>query len=259
MVVKGGGAAESGREQGRATAAAVREPLCILRPDGTVDRALEPELSTAELRRLYLAMLQVRVLDERMLGLQRQGRIGFYGACSGQEASVIGSGAALSPQDWVFPALREGGVMLLRGYELRPYLGQIFGNVLDPTKGRQMPSHMSERGVNQVSWSSCIGSQIPQAVGAAWAAKLRGDAVVTIGYMGDGATSSADFHHGMNFAAVFKAPVILFCQNNGWSISLPTREQTASTTLAQKAVAYGMPGHRVDGKVSSSTWPRRSR
>jgi pyruvate dehydrogenase E1 component alpha subunit/2-oxoisovalerate dehydrogenase E1 component alpha subunit len=137
--------------------------------------------------------------------------------------------------------------MLVRGFPLEKYLAQVFGNELDVHKGRNMPSHMAAREVNQVSWSSCIGPQIPQAVGAAWAAKLRGDRVVTVGFMGDGATSQPDFHNAMNFAAVFQTPCVLVCQNNHWSISVPTSRQTASNTIAVKAHAYGMPGVRVDG------------
>src|SRR5207253_9421645 len=116
-------------------------------------------------------------------------RVGFYDASNWQEASTHASAIALEPKDWIFPALREGGAMLLRGFPLVPYLCQVFGNEGDETKGRQMPSHMASRSVNQVSWSSCIGSQLPQAVGAAMAARIRGDRTVIAAYMGDGATS----------------------------------------------------------------------
>ncbi len=192
-------------------------------------------------------MLRIRTLDERMMTLQRQGRIGFYGACTGQEAASIASAWALERSDWVFPALREGGVMLMRGYPLVPYLSQVFGNSGDNTKGRQMPSHQAARSVNQVSWSSCIGSQLTQATGAAWAARLRHEKTVVMAYLGDGATSSADFHAALNFAGVFKIPVVFVCQNNHWSISIPTQRQTASETIAIKASAYGIPGVKVDG------------
>ncbi len=114
-------------------------------------------------------------------------------------------------------------------------------------KGRQMPSHMSAREVHQVSWSSCIGPQLPQAVGAAMAARIKRDPTVCVAFLGDGATSEPDFHFAMNFAAVFRAPVVIICQNNHWSISVPTAKQTASVTIAVKADAYGMPGLRVDG------------
>ena len=204
-------------------------------------------LEKAELIRLYSEMLRLRLLDQRMLTLQRQGRIGFYGTTTGEEAAVIGSAYALRPDDWIFPALRQGGAALLRGYPLLLYISQCMGNAADTMKGRQMPSHYCYRPANFVSWSSCIGTQIPHAVGAAWAMKLRGDSNVAIGYMGDGATSEGDFHTAMNFAGVFKAPVILFCQNNQWSISVSLKQQTASESIAAKAEAYGFEGVQVDG------------
>lgn len=204
-------------------------------------------------RGMYREMKRVRALDERMLVLQRQGRVGFYGTCTGQEAVPAATALALDAADWVFPALREGAVMLARGFPLDRYVAQVFGSAHDLLKGRQMPSHMSARSVRQVSWSSCIGTQLPQAVGAAWAAKLRRDPVVVVAFLGDGATSAPDFHHAMNFAAVFCAPVVIVCQNNHWSISVPVARQTASATIAAKAAAYGMPGLRVDGNDALAT------
>src|SRR5690606_7599771 len=132
-------------------------------------------LEGARALQLYRAMVRLRTVDERMMTLQRQGRIGFYGACTGQEASPLPTALALEATDWIFPSLREQGAMLLRGFPLVPFLAQVFGNSLDETKGRQMPSHPASRSVNQVSWGSCIGTQLPQAVGAALAAKIRGD------------------------------------------------------------------------------------
>jgi pyruvate dehydrogenase E1 component alpha subunit/2-oxoisovalerate dehydrogenase E1 component alpha subunit len=207
----------------------------------------EPEISAERLRHLYRHMLQLRLLDERMMILQRQGRVGFYGTCTGQEAATLASALALEPDDWIFPALRESAAMLLRGYDLVPYICQVFGNAGDELKGRQMPSHMASPKVKQVSWSSCIGSQLPQAVGAAMAMRARGDRRVAMTYVGDGGTASADFHCAMNFAGVYKPPVVLVCQNNHWSISTPTKGQSASETIAVKARAYGIPGVRVDG------------
>ncbi|HUJ25025.1 MAG TPA: thiamine pyrophosphate-dependent dehydrogenase E1 component subunit alpha [Myxococcales bacterium] len=206
-----------------------------------------PPFARETLLRLYREMVRLRTLDERMMTLQRQGRVGFYGACTGQEAATLASAIALEPSDWIFPALREGGAMLLRGFPLVPYLCQIFGNAGDETKGRQMPSHMASKSVNQVSWSSCIGTQLPQAVGAAMAARIKGDRTVIAAYMGDGATSEGDFHVAMNFAGVFKAPVVFICQNNHWAISVPTAKQTASESIAIKAQAYGFAGVKVDG------------
>lgn len=221
--------------------------LSVLRDDGTLDPATDPGLADALLLRAFREIKRLRLLDARMLLLQRQGRVGFYGACTGQEATPIATALALEPGDWIFPALRESVTMLVRGFPLRTYVAQVFGNSGDLLKGRQMPSHMSGRRVNQVSWSSCIGPQIPQAVGAAWAAKLRRDSTVVVGFMGDGATSEPDFHSAMNFAAVFRVPCVMICQNNHWAISVPTERQTASRTIAIKGRAYGVPSMRVDG------------
>ena len=219
----------------------------ILDSEGQLVGNVPSELTTDVQLRIYRYMRLIRLLDERMVVLQRQGRIGFYGSCTGQEATPVATAAALRPSDMVFPGLREGVTLLYRGFSLATYLCQVFGNQGDVLKGRQMPSHHADRGVNVVSWSSCIGPQLTQAVGAAWAARMRKTDDVTVGFMGDGATSSADFHTACNFAGVYQAPCLLICQNNHWSISVPTRGQTASRTIAEKAVAYGLPYARVDG------------
>ncbi|MEK6608210.1 MAG: thiamine pyrophosphate-dependent dehydrogenase E1 component subunit alpha [Myxococcota bacterium] len=220
----------------------------VLREDGTLaDGVAEPDVDAEMLFRIYRTMALVRTLDERMMALQRQGRVGFYGAATGQEAAIVGSAAALEPHDWVLPALRESGVALFRGYPLRKYVAQVMGNANDILKGRQLACHYGDRSVHYVPMSSNVGTQIPHAVGAAMAAKLRRDRTVVIGYMGDGATSTQDFHVAMNFAGVLRPPVVLFCQNNQFSISVPVRLQTASETIAEKALAYGFEGLRVDG------------
>jgi pyruvate dehydrogenase E1 component alpha subunit/2-oxoisovalerate dehydrogenase E1 component alpha subunit len=192
-------------------------------------------------------MRRLRLLDARMIALQRQGRIGFYGSAHGQEAAAVAAGLAVEPRDWVFPALREQGTMLVRGFPIRAFVAQIFGNSGDILKGRQMPSHMSGRAVHQVSGSSCVASQLPHAIGAAWAMRAQKSGAVAVAFLGDGATSHSDFHAAMNLAGLWRAPCVLVCQNNHWSISVPTRRQTASRTLAIKARAYGMEGVRVDG------------
>ncbi len=221
--------------------------LRVIRDDGRADPATDPLLPEATVLRAYREMKRLRLLDARMILLQRQGRVGFYGAAQGQEAVPIATGLAVAPGDWVFPALREQSVMLVRGFPLRAFVAQVFGNAGDLLKGRQMPSHPSGRSVHQVSWSSCIGPQIPQAVGAAWAMRARKTGAVAIGFLGDGATSQGDFHAAMNFAGVWKVPCVLVCQNNHWSISVPAEKQTASRTFAVKARAYGLPGVRIDG------------
>jgi len=219
----------------------------VLREDGTSDPETDPFLPSDMLLRMYRELLRIRTIDERMLVRQRQGKIGFYGTITGQEAPPIATALALRPEDWIFPALRESACMLVRGFPLDRWLAQVYGNEADVLKGRQMPSHMSGRSVNQVSWSSVIGPQLPQAVGAAYAMKLRNEPHVALAFMGDGATSQPDFHSAMNFAGVWKVPCVLVCQNNGWSISVPTAKQTRSTTLAVKAYAYAVRGVRVDG------------
>ncbi len=221
--------------------------LQVLSEQGDIDNSLIPDLTEERMVELYRQMLTVRQLDTRMLNLQRQGRIGFYGTCKGQEAATVGSGAAVGPDDWVFPALREGGVLLLRGFDLDKYTAQLVGCALDPTHGRQMPCHFSSAEHNYVSLSSVIGTQINQAMGVGWAMKIKGDKNVCLGYMGDGATSSTDFHAALTFAAVHKVPTVFVCQNNQFAISVPFSKQTASNGIAIKAHAYGMPGVAVDG------------
>jgi 2-oxoisovalerate dehydrogenase E1 component alpha subunit len=192
-------------------------------------------------------MVLARVMDERCLTLQRQGRIGFYVPLQGQEAAQVGSAWALDPEDWIFPAYRELAVALVRGVPIKLLLDQFIGNSGDVLKGRQMPNHYGYREFRFVTASSPVGTQISQAVGAAMAAQRKGEEIVTVTYFGDGTTSSNDFHAGLNFAGVFKAPTIFFCQNNQWAISFPRERQTRSETLAAKATAYGFPGVVVDG------------
>ncbi|HWA77926.1 MAG TPA: thiamine pyrophosphate-dependent enzyme [Polyangiaceae bacterium] len=219
----------------------------LIGDDGALLGAPRVTIDLPVARALFRHMRRIRRLDERMIALQRQGRIGFYGACTGQEAAPVAAGLALSESDWVFPALRESAVLLVRGLPLVPYLAQLFGNALDLGKGRQMPSHQASRRFRQVSWSSCIATQLPHAVGAAYAARRLGRSEVMLAFLGDGATSHPDFHAALNFAGVFRAGVVFVCQNNQYAISLPAERQTASATFAVKARAYGVAAERVDG------------
>jgi pyruvate dehydrogenase E1 component alpha subunit len=219
----------------------------VLREDGSLDPAHDPHLSTDEVITLHRAMVRTRLLDERLTAIQRQGRIGFHIGSLGEEAAILGSAYALRENDWIFPCYREFGAALLRGMPLQRYLDNMFGNRNDPAKGRQMPDHYCYRGARVTSISSPIGTQITQAVGFAWAARIKKDDLVVLSYFGDGATSSNEFHNGLNFAGVFKAPTVFFCRNNGWAISVPTERQTASHGFAEKGIAYGIPGVKVDG------------
>jgi TPP-dependent pyruvate/acetoin dehydrogenase alpha subunit len=224
------------------------ELLRILSPDGKLCRPdLEPCIPEVELRRLLVAMIESSWLDERLLRFQRQGRIGFYLTAWGEEATLVGPTWVLHPGDWIFSCYREQTAALFRGYPLRTMMCQLYGNADDPVKGRQLPVHHTGRDINFVSVSSVVGTQIPHAVGMALAAKIRGRDDISLVYFGDGATSTGDFHVACNFAQVRGAPCLFLLRNNGWAISTPRTVQTASPTLAQKAVAYGMRSALVDG------------
>jgi len=224
-----------------------RKLYSVLDADGRADPETDPKLDVALVRRIYEAMVRTRLIDARMLKLQRQGRVGFHVGCEGEEAAVIASAAALRDHDWIFPCYREVGAALYRGFSLQTYLDNMYGNANDVVKGRQMPDHVSARGVCFGSISSPIGTQITQAVGFAWASKLKRESVATAVYFGDGATSSNDFHAGMNFAGVYQVPTLFLLRNNGWAISVPADQQTHSRTYADKGIAYGIPALRCDG------------
>nr|PZN23394.1 MAG: 3-methyl-2-oxobutanoate dehydrogenase [Pseudomonadota bacterium] len=219
----------------------------VLRDDLTLDPENDPGLSDAEVLHLYRHMVMTRLLDERLVALQRQGRIGFHVGSLGEEAAILGAAFAMRKNDFIFPCYREFGAALMRGFELGVFIHNMFGTAKDTVRGRQMPDHYTCRRVGWGSISSPVGTQITQAVGFAWGAKIRKQDVATLVYFGDGATSSSDFHSGMNFAGVFRVPTIFFCRNNGWAISVPVTRQTASRTFAEKAAAYGILGVRVDG------------
>ncbi len=219
----------------------------VLDDEGNVIKGTKvPEIPEEDLLRLFDCMMQVRILDDRMMRLQRQGRLGFYMKSIGEEASHFAV-YALRQSDWLFPSYREQGSWFWRGYTLEQFINQLFGNERDPVKGRQMPVHHSANWLNTVSISSPVGTQIPQAVGTAHAAKIAGTDDVAMTYFGEGTSSTGEFHVGMNFAGVYKAPVVFVCRNNGYAISVPRERQTAAKTFASKAVGYGMPGVRVDG------------
>src|SRR5204863_369792 len=214
------------------------EWLQILDENGNCDEALRPSLSNDEIKKLYEWMLLARIFDEKAFKLQREGRLGTYASILGQEAAQVGSALALRPDDWMFPAFREPGASIVRGLPMRMVLQYWAGD----ERGSLIPEEL-----NDFPITIPVGTQIPIAVGAAWAAKLKGDKIAVMAYMGDGATSKGDFHEGLNFAGVFAVPVVFVCQNNQWAISVPLKRQTAAKTLAQKAIAYGFSGIQVDG------------
>lgn len=219
------------------------EPTWIDAPAGAAGGQRDPQW----LRGLLRDLLFLRVVDERMLKIQRAGRIGFVGSMLGLEGTLVGAGRAIKRSDWLWSGLREGGAALIRGLPLAEYVAQMYCNSNDTAKGRQMCNHFQHVGTHYPSWSSVIGTQIPHGVGAAFASKMRGDGAAHAIFFGDGATSSNGFHSGLNMAAVWKVPCVFVLVDNGWAISVPSRAQSASKSFVDKAVAYGMPGHEVDG------------
>ncbi len=211
--------------------------LQILDKDGAIDKLLEPKLSSADLKKIYETMVLTRMADTKALALQRSGRMGTFAQVLGQEAQVA-VGLAMQKQDWFFPSFRELGILLARGSPLEGFYLTFMGC----EEGNRSP-----KDINNFPVSVPVGSQTLHGVGVAMAAKIKGDKVVTVAALGDGGTSEGDFHEAMNFAGVFKAPCVLFCQNNQWAISTPRTIQTASRTIAQKANAYGFQGIQVDG------------
>ena len=213
--------------------------LQVLNEHGNLDEELEPDLSSEELIRVYRAMFLARQADQRMVKLQRQGRMGTFAPTTGQEAAVCGPTLAMTRKDWFVCSFRESPGRLMRGETLL----QAFQYYAGYEEGNLMSSDLRTLPV-----SVPVGSQIPHAVGIAYAMRYRGegDSAVVV-FFGDGATSQGDFHEGLNFASLWKVPVVFICQNNYWAISVPRSKQSHSETLAQKAIAYDMPGIQVDG------------
>jgi pyruvate dehydrogenase E1 component alpha subunit len=211
----------------------------ILNEEGELNPGQEvPELSDEELKDLYRWMLRLRIFDQRAVKLNRQGRLGFYAPMAGQEACQIGSVAALRREDWLFPSYRDMGASMYHGLPLH----QVFLYSRGQIGGGRIPE-----GVNMFPPQIIIAAQVLHAAGAGWGFQLRGEEKVAMAMFGDGATSQGDFHEGLNFASVMNARTIFFCQNNQYAISVPISKQMKSKTIAQKAIAYEIPGVRVDG------------
>ena len=202
------------------------------------DDVVPDSLAESDLLELYRGMVLLRTYDERSLVYHRQGRIGTYALFWNHEAMQVGSAYALADEDWIFPSYRESAIGLLRGMPPATVLSWWRGH----PSGWWNPLDY-----NLASICVPVGTHVPHAAGFAWGKKLRGENSCTAVYFGDGATSEGSFHEGANFAGVMRAPLILFCNNNGWAISTPVSAQTAAETLADKAVGYGMPAVRVDG------------
>lgn len=222
--------------------------LQMLNPEGEPHAdSILPDVDQNTCEKILKTMHYIRILDERMIAAQRQGRISFYLACSGEEASTIGSAAALESQDMIMSQYREQGALAYRGYSTKQFMDQMFSNQNDPNKGRQMPIHYGDKALNFMTISSPLGTQIPQASGYSYAQKLAGQDAVTVCFFGEGAASEGDFHAGLNMAAVLNCPVIFFCRNNGYAISTPAEEQFAGDGIASRGLGYGVKTIRVDG------------
>ena len=197
--------------------------------------------------KLFYAMHFTRILDERMIACQRQGRISFYLACTGEEAAIVGATAGIEMRDMIMTQYREQGALAYRGFTATQFMNQMFSNVLDPNKGRQMPIHYGDKVLNFMTVSSPLGTQIPQAAGFAYGQKMAGEDALTFCFFGEGAASEGDFHAGLNMAAVLECPCIFLCRNNGYAISTPADEQFKGDGIASRGIGYGVHTLRVDG------------
>jgi len=222
--------------------------LSILDSEGELRKdAKLPAIDKETALKIYRDMTYIRVLDERMLAAQRQGRLSFYLTCTGEEAAVVGSIAGFTDRDMVMAQYREQAALRYRGFTSEQFMNQLLSNDLDLGKGRQMPVHYGSRALNYMTISSTLATQIPQAAGYAYGQKLSGNDACTVCYFGDGAASEGDFHAGLNMAAVLNCPVVFVVRNNGYAISTPSSEQFAGDGIAPRGIGYGIKTIRVDG------------
>jgi pyruvate dehydrogenase E1 component alpha subunit len=217
---------------------AVTERLEILDTDGRIDHDLMPDLAPEVIESMYRNMVLMRAYDDKALKLQRQGRMGTWPPIRGQEAIQVAAAQAMGDDDWLLPAFREHGVMVLRGVPAHLLYAYWAGD----ERGSAFPE-----GLRVFPVAVPVGSQWQHGTGVGLSLKLRGEAAAAVAFGGDGSTSEGDFHEALNAAGVFKANTVFVIQNNQWAISVPLSQQTASETLAQKAHAYGIPGLQVDG------------
>lgn len=207
-----------------------------------------PDLSPEKLLKMYRDMVLTRMLDERMWLLNRAGKAPFIVPCSGQEATQIGWASAMRPTDAFLPYYRDMGVVVALGMSARDLMLSLFARAEDPNSGgRQMPGHFGSRKLNIITGSSPVTTQVLHAVGIAYAAKLRGEDTVAAAAHGEGSASQGDFHEALNWASIYKLPVIFVIENNEYAISVPVSKEMAVDDVADRAQGYGMPGVVVDG------------
>ncbi len=215
-----------------------KDMIQVMDPEGNADKDAIADISKDERLKMYRLMMLTKLWNGKALSLQRQGRLGTIASVRGQEAANVGMGLALEPEDWFAPAFREFGAMFARGFD-PVALFQYWGG---DERGARPPE-----GSHTLPVCITVGSHLCHAVGIAMAAKIRKDRIAVMSSSGDGSTSQGDFHESLNFAGVFKSPVVFVIQNNHWAISIPVEHQTATATIAEKACAYGIDGLRVDG------------
>jgi len=224
---------------------AVTERLDILAVDGSVDQTLMPDLADEQIVELYRDMVKMRAYDDKALKLQRQGRMGTWPPIKGQEAIQAGVGRAMTKEDWLIPAFREHGLMLLKGIPGH----MIYAYWAGDERGSCFPED-----VRCFPVAVPVGSQWQHGTGVGLSLKLSGEKAAAVVFGGDGSTSEGDFHEALNCAGVYNVPTVFVIQNNQWAISVPLHRQTAAATLAQKAHAYGIPGVQVDGNDIFAVW-----
>ncbi|XP_063990517.1 2-oxoisovalerate dehydrogenase subunit alpha, mitochondrial isoform X2 [Diachasmimorpha longicaudata] len=226
------------------------EPIPVYRvlssPNCQVSQA-DAQINNDLLLRMYESMVRLRTMDKILYESQRQGRISFYMTSTGEEALQIGSAAGLTLEDTIYAQYREAGVLLWRGYKYSEFINQCYGNYEDPGKGKQMPVHYGSKKLNYMTISSPLTTQLPQAVGAAYAIKRAKKNACVVCYFGEGAASEGDAHAAFNFAATLDCPIIFICRNNGYAISTPSPEQCRGDGIAARGPAYGINTIRVDG------------
>ena len=214
------------------------EVLQILNEHGEVDKGLEPNINDERLFEVYRAMVLARIFDERMLTMQRQGKMGTFAPNIGQEACIIGQVTSLSKEDWFSPSYRSFGAQIMRGWPME-HLMRLWAGFHD---GFPPPD-----GVNDLPFSIVIGSHVLPAVGIGMGMNYKENKNCVVVNYGDGASSQGAVSEALNFAGVYNAPVVFVCENNGWAISTPTSQQSANQILAAQGVAHGIPSIRVDG------------
>jgi len=233
----------------------------VLNDKGEAHGEWDPKLDDETLIQGLEYMMRLRIFDDRMMKMQRTGKLSFYMRSFGEEAIAIAQTMALEEQDWLFPSYRQPGAQFVRGRDMVSMICHCIGNNEDNVRGRQMPVHYTWKEGRFISISSPVGTQFSQAVGVAMASAYKGDDEVCISWLGDGTSAQGDYHYALNFASTFKPPVILNVVNNQWAISTHASLATGGRTFAERGLAYDIPSIRVDGNdflalYSVTKWAR---